>query len=328
MSHTFVNHSTKISTIESILEPKFKVMDLPPLESTTRALSIFCENTDEWQEEKHYHRRQLHQHLHLHLHLHHQHHHHHKRQKQRERNCTQSSPTSFKSKPLPTRTIPRGLFKGYNDMRRFNCISQACSLNSDAFRSCQYCRHIPYVPSPLKDVACNSNKHSTTNYASDKEYKTWSSSNSNNNTNNINNIQYRESDESDDEGYDAFNEYLSLWKQQQNINKIRVPQEVLFIAPRGKSKQQFPSHSLKTVSSNPRTTIANERCISHEQHPSKIFNTICKAKDSNNNNNNDKVETTHKGYGMLGLLKSSDLQIKQRFNDIKNLGKGTPRKQN
>lgn len=297
MSHTLVNFSTTISSFESTpIEPTFKVMKLPPLESTTKALSIFSENEiNEWQDKKHPQHPQ---------HQHPQRQHHHKRQQRKQ---AKTSVSNFKSKVLPTRTISRGLFKGCNDMRRFNCFSEECSLNFDVFRNCGYCRHIPYIPSPLKGVEYSCKYNNNSNYASDDEDKDkdevqglWGDIDHNNN------------ERENDEEYDAFNDYLCQWKQQQNINKIRVPQEVSFIAPREKSKQRtLPSRSISNTLS--KMSTLNERRIPHEQHPSKLFNSVCKS--------NNKDELNHKVYGMIDLLRNSYFQLKQKFIDMKhNLG--------
>ncbi|KAI5970201.1 hypothetical protein CANMA_000813 [Candida margitis] len=290
MSHIFVNHSTTLSTFESTsLEPTFK--DLPPLESTTRALSIFGENFNNYEPSK-----KRHQH-------HHNHNHRRAQARSRDRTRPTSSASSLKSKVLPTRTISRGLFKGYNDIRRFNCFSEECNLNIDAFRNCAYCRHIPYIPSPLKDVELNPPKRGR-EYSDDKD---------------IDRCGNNKFD--DDDEYDAFNDYLCQWKsiEQQNINKIKVPQGVGFIAPRERStnKQQFTSHPSRaisnTLSTRQNTSVANkQRNCSHEQHPTKVFNALC---------NSNKDEKNCKSYGMIDLLKCTDFQFKQRFADMKNQGK-------
>ncbi|RLV91200.1 hypothetical protein JA1_004055 [Spathaspora sp. JA1] len=55
-----------------------------------------------------------------------------------------------KYKYLPTRSVSRGQFRGYNDIRRFQCFKYGCKLNTNEFALCEYCRHVPYVSSPLR----------------------------------------------------------------------------------------------------------------------------------------------------------------------------------
>lgn len=327
MSHTFINLTATPPTMSTLeppaaqLEPKFTIMDLPPLESTARALRIFSnDEACEWQKnpslKQHQHHQHQHQHHHDDQHYHDHHdrelHLHHRRERQRHR--AKSSTSNLKNKVLPTRPISRGLFKGYNDMRRFNCFSKQCSLNLDAFRNCLYCRHIPYISSPLKDIEYMQKEDAF--YASDErvvahldENGPWVDSN----------IKFG----NEDEKYDAFNDYLCRWKQQQTISKIRLPPQGLgFIVPRDKAKlqQQQPhpfleSHPSRSISNTLEVTSENTRRTSLEQHPNKIFTTICA-----NHTNNDKEDLRHsnKSYGMIDLLKSPDFQLKQKFIDIRN----------
>ncbi|EGW30039.1 uncharacterized protein SPAPADRAFT_158397 [Spathaspora passalidarum NRRL Y-27907] len=57
---------------------------------------------------------------------------------------------STKCKYLPTRAISRGQFRGFNDLRRFQCFNSGCNSSTSEFALCEYCRHVPYVSSPLR----------------------------------------------------------------------------------------------------------------------------------------------------------------------------------
>lgn len=75
-----------------------------------------------------------------------------------------NSITITKCKLLPTKTIPRGQFRGYNDIRRFQCYSAQCNLNFNEYQLCKYCAHVPYVPLPLRyqDTGRNFSSNNTT----------------------------------------------------------------------------------------------------------------------------------------------------------------------
>ncbi|KAI5956690.1 hypothetical protein KGF57_003410 [Candida theae] len=335
MSHTFVsNLTTTNSTFSSTaqIEPEFKAMDLPSLESTSKALGIFPETGIHNQHNKthsHQHQKQpmqeQQQEIHHKLHQHHQCHENPHQYHSSSRRRAASSTSNFKSRAiLPTRTISRGLFKGYNDMRRFNCFSKECSLNLNEFQNCSYCRHIPYIPSPLKVVECNKHNEevSTSGTNDNKEiarHRTsiWASNNIENRPNEFGNKG---------EEMDALDDYLYQWKQQQDFKKMRVPsQGSAFIASREKSRQQSQQKQQKQhqfVSSYPSQSISNtldqmsapnshSYPSLHEQHPSKLFSTVCGA--------NQKIEesTQNKTFGMIGLLRNSDFPLKQKFIEIK-----------
>ncbi|KAL6451436.1 hypothetical protein SBY92_002777 [Candida maltosa Xu316] len=59
--------------------------------------------------------------------------------------------TITKCKLLPTKIISRGQFRGYSDIRRFQCYNSQCNLNFNEFQLCKYCSYVPYVPSPLRN---------------------------------------------------------------------------------------------------------------------------------------------------------------------------------
>ncbi|KAG7662921.1 uncharacterized protein J8A68_003547 [[Candida] subhashii] len=81
------------------------------------------------------------------------------------------SPITYtKCKLLPTKSISRGQFRGFNDIRRFHCYNPFCNTNSSEFQLCEYCRHVPYVSSPLRYYS-----HSNTTIKTEFMIKTGSS---------------------------------------------------------------------------------------------------------------------------------------------------------
>lgn len=75
------------------------------------------------------------------------------------------------------RSINFGLYRGINDTRSIKCYNPYCRENQTT--SCEYCKHLPYIPSTLKvSFTRNSGSDSETN-TTDDEAKPDSMTNNN-----------------------------------------------------------------------------------------------------------------------------------------------------